>query len=86
MLHAADVTTLTQVKEELDGYSVKLRAAEDSAKEATERLALEKVGWSEQRRLSGEERTRLQERIAEMMQQNELLHDNLDKVCYGCWQ
>ena len=43
MLHAADVSALTDVKAELEGFTAKLRQSEEQARDASERLAMEKV-------------------------------------------
>ena len=45
-MHAADVTSLTQAKDELKEVTAKVTSAEDSAKEAAERLAMEKVSFN----------------------------------------
>ncbi|CAH1255215.1 TPR [Branchiostoma lanceolatum] len=80
MLHAADVQALSAVKEQLEDHNDKLSAAQEEARKAQEELRLGKVSREEQKRIQEQSMTTLQSRCQELEKQNNLLHEQIEKL------
>ncbi|XP_014665092.1 PREDICTED: nucleoprotein TPR-like [Priapulus caudatus] len=80
VLHAADVQSLTTVREQLDGVMTRARTAEDAAAKADETLSSKQASWEERERALKSECAQLETRSGELQQHNEVLHAQMETM------
>ncbi|XP_060076894.1 nucleoprotein TPR-like [Ylistrum balloti] len=80
ILHAADVEALTTIKKQMEEFNEKL-ATEQECRVKAEKILEESQGsWVEQEKTLKTECGRLQKRIQDFSQQNNLLHQQIEKM------
>ncbi|KAL5021860.1 hypothetical protein ScPMuIL_001015 [Solemya velum] len=80
MLHAADVEALTTVKRELEGFNLKLSAAQEATRKAEQKVIESQKTLAERSRIIEEEKKRLDVRCTDLSQQNSVLHEQMEKL------
>ncbi|XP_074653725.1 nucleoprotein TPR-like isoform X2 [Tubulanus polymorphus] len=80
MLHAADVEALVAVKKELEGFEARLEMHQDSEDKLATELDVKEKSWNEQRQILTEDRASLETRVKELTTQNDLLHQQMNKL------
>ncbi|XP_062610005.1 nucleoprotein TPR-like [Saccostrea cucullata] len=80
MLHAADVEALAAVKKQLEDFNSKLATEQEIRIKAEKDLEEGKTSWLEQERILKEECERLEKRSEELSSQNDILHQQMEKM------
>ncbi|XP_021362247.1 nucleoprotein TPR-like isoform X2 [Mizuhopecten yessoensis] len=80
ILHAADVEALTIIKKQMDEHNEKLATEQECRIKAEKILEESKGSWQEQEKTLKTECVRLQKRIQDFSQQNNLLHQQIEKM------
>jgi len=80
LLHAADVETLTSVKQQLDAFNSRLSDAQGEIAVASSTLETARIEWAELERQLRTELSSVQDRLRELLDQNNTLHDELQKT------
>lgn len=80
MLHAADVQSLTTVKEQLDEIKGKLSAAEEASNLAQQSLEEGKKSMDERGRILEADHKSVSERCGQLQLQNDHLHDQMERM------
>ena len=80
ILHAADLEALKQARAQLEEVTGQLAAAEDSRRAANARLTEAEAGWMERQTLFDQQAVQQRQQHDELLQQNSLLHDQLEQL------
>lgn len=78
--HASDVKALTQAKQQLETFNVRLEEAEEKWKEAVNKLNESQISWEGQKKIQVKEVEKLVSRCGELVTQNSLLHEQGEKL------
>ncbi|XP_061166094.1 nucleoprotein TPR-like [Saccostrea echinata] len=80
MLHAADVEALAAVKKQLEDFHSKLAIEQEIRIKAEKDLEEGRNSWLEQEKILKEECLRLEKRSEELSSQNDILHQQMEKM------
>ncbi|CAH3109789.1 unnamed protein product [Pocillopora meandrina] len=80
VLHANDVQALSTAKEQLQEQSSKFKEVEDRALAAEQKLEEYAKSWEDQKKAKASEAKKLEARCADLVNQNSMLHGQLEKL------
>ena len=80
MLHAADVSALSALKEQLESHNDDVAQGQADLQAEKEKLLNAKTAWQEQEKVMKAEVKQLEKRCEELQAQNSTLHDQMQTV------
>ncbi|XP_064626009.1 nucleoprotein TPR-like [Lineus longissimus] len=78
--HASDMEALVQVRKELAGFNEQLNASQEEARKLKMTLESSTTAWQEQEKVMKDEHKKLEYRHRELREQNNLLHQQMEKL------